>query len=341
LVLPKPGSSTQYYIFHESADWVVTHGNSWELPLNLSYSVVDMNLDSGRGAITNEKNIHAIDDTLPLGRITACKHANGRDWWIIVHQYWTDYYYKILLTPNGISEPYMQQIGFVHDKYDPVGQAIFSRDGSRYVYLSYDSTMEIMDFDRCTGSFSNAVTITISDSNLATLSSAFSPSGQYLYVSTNHHIYQYDTWTTNIGSTRTIVATYDGFTVMGFHSTFFCMQLAPDNKIYISTYEGTNVMHVINNPDQPGLACNLIQHHLTLPSYNAFGLPNSPNYDLGALSGSSCDSLNAGVEWPPIDGSVSLFPNPVSSLLYLRFTQGNNSIKNLKVVNTLGEEIAL
>ena len=102
LIIPKPGNSDLYYIFHESADWIIHNSQSWELPLNLSYSLVDMTLDSGRGGITNSKNVHIINDTLPIGRVTACKHGNGRDWWLIVHPYCTDFYYKLLVTPAKV-----------------------------------------------------------------------------------------------------------------------------------------------------------------------------------------------------------------------------------------------
>ena len=40
-------------------------------------------------------------------------------------------------------------------------------------------------------------------------------------------------------------------------------------------------LHVINNPDSPGLACNFVQHQLQLPGYYARSLPNHPNYFLG------------------------------------------------------------
>jgi hypothetical protein len=339
LVIPVPNNNSSYYIFHESADWVTHNSQPWELPLNLSYSVVDMNLDGGLGGITNEKNIHLIEDTLPIGRITACKHANGRDWWVIVHQYWTDFYYKLLIAPDGIHGPYMQQIGFVHDKYDPLGEAVFSPDGTKYVYLNYDTTMDIIDFDRCTGDFNNSITITLNDGPLATCGCAFSPNSRYLYVSTNEHVYQYDTWAANISASRITVATYDGF-VSGGHSTFFAMQLAPDNKIYISTWEGTNFLHVINDPDQIGVACNLVQHQLQLPSFNAQGLPNAPNYYLGPIIASVCDSLSIGINEGIENGNlIELFPNPFYDKIFFHLLNSSRERISIIVLNNVGEKV--
>ena len=65
-----------------------------------------MNLDSGLGGIVeNKKNIFIIQDTLTLGRLTGVKHANGRDWWIMIHRYYSDEYYKLLVTPDKIYGP--------------------------------------------------------------------------------------------------------------------------------------------------------------------------------------------------------------------------------------------
>jgi len=49
IIVQKPGSTNLYYIFAVDADYFASVG--------LSYSVVDMNLDGGLGAVTAEKNI--------------------------------------------------------------------------------------------------------------------------------------------------------------------------------------------------------------------------------------------------------------------------------------------
>ena len=50
-------------------------------------------------------------------------------------------------------------------------------------------------------------------------------------------------------------------------------------------------MHVINTPNQPGLASHLAQHSINLPNLNDKSIPNFPNYRLGPLDGSPCDTL--------------------------------------------------
>ena len=183
------------------------------------------------------------------------------------------------------------------------------------------------------GDLSNPVAISVVDGNLVPTGCAFSPSGQYLYICTNEHVYQFDTYAADINASKIIVATYDGY-VSGLHSTFFMMQLAPDHKIYISTWEGTDVMHVINDPDSSGLSCNLVQHQLRLPSFNSQGLPNLPNYDLGSMIGSVCDSLVSGIQNTAPSKEINLFPNPAHDKMYVTL---NQKIKSVTVLNTLGE----
>ncbi len=105
LIIPDPGNYKRYYLFHESGEYFIAN-NIFELqPMHLSYSIVDMNLDNGLGGILEgSKNIIILEDTLTWGGLTACKHANGRDWWVIFHRYYSDSYYKLLI-PNGVEAP--------------------------------------------------------------------------------------------------------------------------------------------------------------------------------------------------------------------------------------------
>lgn len=53
LILPDPGISTRYCVFHESGESIFSYGASEVQPLGLSYSVIDMNLDNGLGGIVD------------------------------------------------------------------------------------------------------------------------------------------------------------------------------------------------------------------------------------------------------------------------------------------------
>ncbi len=342
LILPWPDKPDVYIIFHLSGDWFSINNWSYERPLNLYYSEINMPLDSGRGDFTNNKNILLINDTLVAGRITACKHANGRDWWIFVHELWSDRFYEYLLTPDTILLNQNIKIGSViSHSIDVWGTGVFSQNGEKFAYLNYDTTLNIFDFNRCTGDLTNPVYVYFNDTaNLATINCAFSASGRYLYVCNNFHIFQLDMLASDIAASKTIVSTYDNFhTSQGFRTINLMMKLAPDNKIYVSTAQGSNVFHEIHAPDSAGLDCRVTQHSFILPDFNAFSMPNTPNYALGSLPGSVCDSLHIGID-PVTEKNVllTIFPNPSTGIINIKFDESFLTSKDKFIVyNTMGE----
>jgi hypothetical protein len=92
--LPFPGQPNQYLLFYGTrinfTDDLNIHMDS------LYYSVIAMSSNSTLGEVV-EKQVLVLSDTLDLGRITATKHANGRDWWITVAEYDRVAYYTFLI----------------------------------------------------------------------------------------------------------------------------------------------------------------------------------------------------------------------------------------------------
>ena len=275
------------------------------------------------------------------GRLTACKHGNGRDWWLITRKAYTNIFYSFLITPTGIGPLISQSIGDTLLPPD-LGQAVFSPQGNKYALVDHINHLRLFDFDRCTGIFSNPIYIPILDSMIAR-GVAFSSSGQYLYVSSDVFVYQYDMYAGIIESSRQTVAVWDSFYSPSppFATTFYMMQLAPDGKIYINSGNGVQHMHVINNPDSAGLLCDVCQHCLPLPTYNAFTHVNHPNYFLGAETGSTCDSLTIGInELSSVNLNLKTFPNPIAghdfSITYLL---AQNKTGQLEVLDVNGRII--
>lgn len=107
-------------------------------------------------------------------------------------------------------------------------------------------------------------------------------------------------------------------------SRFYLMQLGPDGKIYINCPAGVNVLHGIENPNEPRDACNVIQHGIQLPTYNLVSMPNFPNYRLGALPAGACDTTTAILNPPEsIDITFQINPNPASFYTTLEFSNLN------------------
>jgi DNA-binding beta-propeller fold protein YncE len=323
-----PGDSNIYYLFHETYTY-----SGWAD--HILYSTIDMRLDSGRGAVTN-KNIPIINDTLAGGMITATRHANGRDWWIAIPEMGGGRIFVFLLSPAGITDLHAQQVQ-TSNNHMLLNQAIFSPDGSIYARSEYmDGGFYVYDFDRCTGTFSNSRNVPQTPIKPGGL--AISPNSKVIYLTAVDTILQYDLTAANIASTEQIVAVYDSF-ASPFGSTFFLQQLAPDGKIYISCTNGENVMHSIDYPDSLGSACHVCLHCVQLPAYNAFGIPNYPNFRLGALVGSPCDTLQIGVVEVPNIISGKIFPNPARDWIVFETAQAFKESASLTIYNMLGEQI--
>jgi hypothetical protein len=279
--------------------------------------VIDMSLEDGLGAVV-AKNQVLFSDELNGGKLSAVRHANGRDWWVFTHKLDSDIYYRILVTPNGISVDGTQAIGPVHPP--DAGQVCFSPQGDKYAYL-YES-LEVLPFDRCTGLFDEPILVSGEQLDYGR-GVAFSPSGRFLYVSTTLDVYQFDTEADDIAASQIQIAhwdsTYSPFPP--FAALFSNMQLAPDGKIYIGTGNSTQVLHVIHNPDEPGLACNMEQHGIDLERYFSNSLPNHPNYHLGPVDGSECDSLgiNTGVPEAVMQQALQVYPNPSAGVFTVRY----------------------
>ena len=163
--------------------------------------------------------------------------------------------------------------------------------------------IDLMDFDRCTGLFSNAREVIVPDSFLLSFGCSFSPNNRFLYVSNQIEFYQYDTWDPFMNANVQLVAQWDSF-VSPLKTKFLFHALAPDGRIYICTAEGTNLFHYISNPDLPGLTCNVVQNSFFLPTLNAVCMPNAPNFSLGPVLGSMCDTINTVVEQTEINSPV-------------------------------------
>ncbi|NUQ26869.1 MAG: hypothetical protein HUU34_23240 [Saprospiraceae bacterium] len=259
--------SDQYLLVHNLVSELEEedqYGSSYHSKM-LYCTKIDMAANNGEG-IVMEKNVPIIIDTIDIsGKLTAVRHANGRDWWVVVADYFSNGFYRLFVTPDTILNHGLQAIGDTVPS--GLGQAAFSPDGTKYARLNIyrlgqDQFVDIYDFDRCTGTFSNPVQFTYRDTALMG-GLAFSENSRFLYVSSFRFTYQFDLEAENIPDSKVIV---------GFPNPlgegYFLSQLAPDGKIYIGT-QGTDFhTHIIHSPNRRAPACNFEYIGLPLPTRN-------------------------------------------------------------------------
>lgn len=338
LALPWPGNPNQYALIHYRSSDTGNHTHS-----ELLYSTVDMSLDNGLGDVTAKNQLLAI--AFFASNLTAVRHGNGRDWWIIAPVQHSKIYYKFLLSPEGFSGPFVQEFGKVWSLAYGGAQDCFSPNGEKYIRMAaIGAGCQIADFDRCTGGFSNAVNLSFQSDTIYSCGCAVSSNNRFLYIPAYRKVYQFDLEASDIAASRVLLDTWDG-TQAPLSANFFQAMLAPDGKIYMTAANGVWVLHVVHHPNEPGLACDFEQHGVELPTINDFPIPNFPHFRLYDWPDSPCDTLGIdaparGVAAPAsASGPLRLLPNPVETGQPLRLEAGDLFDPNdqLLILNALGQ----
>lgn len=332
LIIPDPFDPNLFILFHEACD----DGTRFS-PTKLYMSKIDMRLDSGRGGVTIKNNILFLD-SLCDGSLTAVKHADGRAWWVLVHEKYNNTFVRFLFDSLGYTGPFFQNIGPVFDD-DSHGNSKFSPDGNWYATSTQLGGIDLYNFNRCTGLLSNRTYLDFPDSVWYN-PVEFSPNSTRLYADYLLFVSQFDLTVPNISASIQTVAIYDGFIANTATTQFWMPQLAPNGKIYISTLPGTSFMHVINDPDSLGISCNLIQHAINFPVSANISVPNFPNYRLGPVDSTYCDSLSAVEDLQINESAVLIFPNPASENISIRCEKRNEQVRDVFVFDSIGKMIS-
>ncbi len=347
LILQNPSDSMQYYIFSQPYD---------PPSQNLIYSVVDMALDSGRGAVV-QKNIAIPLSFFPYEKMQSVKHANGRDWWLIIHGSGGDTLDELLINTSGINNPIPITIGNDYGgTLGGYGQMIFSPDGNKLFCAGMSGIMDLFDFNRCTGVISNYREIGIPPYNLQDgyYGCSISPNNKVLYVSKYDTLFQFDLLASDIQLSEQIIWIGSNTNLtkrMGQH------KLGPDGKIYIANSDSINHMtyppdnypfdsitmnlSVINYPDSLGAACDFVPYSFYLGGKRSFAsLPNNANYNLGRLIGSPCDTLTVfSATHLPLTDYIEIFPNPNNGEFILQYNLNGATEGTFEVFDVLSRKV--
>lgn len=301
-IVRKPGSNSLYYIFTTDRE----NG-----PNGLRYTVIDMSLDGGMGAVTSEKNVLVFATSMES--VTVIKKPNDIDYWVVSHGWNNNNFYAYSLTASGLSTiPVTSSVGpiITGSNFNAAGNIKISPSATKLVFTSVSDIAQLYDFNPMTGVISNPITLSTETGELYGVE--FSPDESRLYVANSfYRVYQYDLTAANIPNSKTTI--YNGTRVVGG------LQMASNGKIYIAVY-GYGQIGVINNPNVLGAGCDLQIDaidlggrisSLGLPSFNRSFFDNSFRADNACLGSTTQFSLISttnvsGATWDFGDGSPTV-----------------------------------
>jgi len=332
---------SKYYLF--------LLGASEQDTVRLTCSIVDMTLDSGRGDIADEfKNMPLAVNLAE--KITAVKHSNGSDYWVVVHEWGTARFLSYKVGESGyISAPVVSVTGSVHSGYrnNRQGYMKISVDGKRLALaILADTLIEIFDFNSATGVVSNPISLRDTLFN-DSYGLEFSPDATKLYVSQVDYpssVYQFDL---NQNDALSIIASARKISPDGVKYYYGGMQLGPDDKIYIAVRSNPN-LSVIHQPDSLYPLCDYRDKDITLAQGSCLlGIPNFVQSIFRGIRLTSngplcegdtlmlgCDNIIANsYEWTGPDGFVSKEQYPVINGV----TKKNKGIYYLTAIEVSGK----
>lgn len=359
LVIPVPGSQTQYYIFTvPGREWSLGMSNNPKPglpPPGLCYSIVDMSKNGKLGEVT-QKNINiplkgelnrttiAYDKKWVAENITATGHSNGIDYWIVTRI--KRYFLAYLVTAQGISETAVisdaihdidevnKRPGATDDQVyalRSLGYIKLSPDGTRVAQCDYNSGCVTQGkFDNSTGAISDIKTSTFHPLP-GPYGVEFSRDSKYIYIGglqtpgicvQKVDVYnQYLTWSTTLGATPDFKVS--------------TLQLASDGRIYgiggASTAAAipnlgtaTRNLYLILNPDEGGTKSTILS--------NFFDNIYRPNFGLPPFITSFFGTGNIEIDPPHIcvnqSSSYSIYVNPgagVNEIVKLEWDFGDGT----------------
>ncbi len=285
LILPEPGSSTRYYLFHVHR----TDTSGGYTGGKLYYSIIDMAGNSGEG-VAEVKNQPIFKDK--INWVTAVKHENKKDYWLVMYAL-TDTFYSFHVSAAGIGNKVRSVINnstvqthrvfngsTLRPSFD--GKTLvnafythFINQQNWHIYdLSYSSA-SAYDFDNTTGKVTNKrILIENKVFNVNTLDTsirnfadaAFSPNESMIYICNGTgdignindkrtNLFQVERFALNPAKTATVIP---------YPYPITSIQTAPDGHIYISSKRRFDI---IKYPDRKGKACTIVPEYVKSNAY--------------------------------------------------------------------------
>ena len=299
LITKQPGNTNLYYVF--------TCPGTGNLNVPYGYNIVDMSLAAGLGSVT-VKNYSLYIPT--CDKQVAVRHCNGKDIWILSHEYQSDKFRAYLLTSAGLSaSPVISAVGEIITLpgIAAAGEMKISPDGKKLAVATASSSTPptnslggffLFDFDAATGVVSNSLSLLAYSSITGFCYGVeFSPDGSKFYgttvTSSNPAVSRVNQWNVCAPSHSAILASIYSFSVQNtINSGFGSAQKGIDGKIYIAC-SGQQSLSVINNPNLSGAAMYFVYNSQSIaPKLSGVFLPNYINPYLKPIPSPFTNTIN-------------------------------------------------
>ncbi|GAB2819940.1 PKD domain-containing protein [Ferruginibacter profundus] len=342
VIVPKIGDPTRYYVFTVDAVTFVAPTGTFTPTRGLNYSVVNMTLDNGKGDV-EIKNVPLTQNCLE--KITAVKHCNNKDIWVLAHDTASNGYYAYLVNATGVNTtPIISHTGSVlpglprtpTTRIDSsfLGYMKASPNGKKIAIAFWNVNVDVSDFDNATGIVSNSISLfQPTDPHYLSYGVEFSPNSSLLYTTvwrdasnalSKNELHQYDI---TLGSPAAIRASRQ--IISGLFNPgeiYAALQIAPDGKMYmsqnLSPLISPTYISSIDNPNTYGSGCNFTNNAMQWSQPNqksTFGLPTfiqSYFYPPDSFTHAvSCQTLTGTFNYTPASNVTSVkwdFGDPAS-----------------------------
>lgn len=273
IAIPFVGDPDKYYLFTGDAVQNYLEGGT---PRGVNYSIIDMSLLGGLGAVTI-KNVNLIPEATE--KLTATTSPNG--YWLIAHSRSDFYVYSI--NSGGIQPPVQFTFPPDIDDFNNIrGLMKLSPDGKKlaiahvFIEPSLSSEVWLYDFNKSTGQITNPLLVA---NDLLYYGVEFSPNSEVLYIDGKEilgqetgdvFLYQYNLIASDVVSSRYLVTTYNSSSLVNLAGG---LQTSIDTKLYQTS--GGGQVSVVTKPNRLGENCNFFLNTVSLNNRNAsLGLPN-------------------------------------------------------------------
>lgn len=318
-VVKQPGNNNLYYIFTSAnTGWV-------------KYSIVDMSLAAGLGSVT------VLNTNLYLAgtnKLVTARHCNGKDVWLISHDYNSNQFRSYLLNSSGLSlTPVISSVGPTINspgaaggimQISPNGKLLAMAQGSNSVPGPLGTAgFYLFNFDAATGSVTNAF-------QLAQINAAggveFTADGKKLFgltgINSSNLTSALFQWDLCAATNQAIAASMYSLSLGNYLAGD--IRRAINGKIYITyspSFAPGYSISVINTPTATGAAMNFVLGGQSTGT----AMPNGgfPNYintyvkpNIQFTADQNCQHIRFNGPTPTFTGGCSPNAYPINAYLW-------------------------